>query len=100
MLVLSLSPRLSFYCTNEQYSRGAGSLSRPPKVMEERTQLTEQLGLLRSQNQMLAKQVQQYEAIGTIDEITELGKTSEALRGCFENPRSCLRSYLCKNEPG
>ena len=24
----------------------------------------------------------------------------ELLRGCFENPRGCLRSYLCKNEPG
>ena len=29
--MLSLSPRLPCYCTNEQYSRGAGSLSRPPQ---------------------------------------------------------------------
>jgi hypothetical protein len=47
------------------------------RVMEERTQLTEQVGLLRSQIGMLTKQVQQYEAIGTIDEITALGWTAE-----------------------
>ena len=28
------------------------------------------------------------------------GSCREALRACFENLRGCLRSYLCKNEPG
>jgi hypothetical protein len=65
----------------EDKVRIEGDLAR---VMEERTQLTEQIGLLRSQNQMQAKQLQQYEAIGTIDEITALGKTSEALTQTVE----------------
>jgi hypothetical protein len=54
------------------------------RVMEERTQLTEQVGLLRSQNQMLAKQVQQYEAFGSTDELTELGRLSEGLTQTLE----------------
>jgi hypothetical protein len=67
------------------------------KVMEERTQLTEQIGLLRSQNQMLTKQVQQYEAIGTVEDITELGRTSEALTQTVEAKNQTI-TRTCERE--
>jgi hypothetical protein len=55
-------------------------------MMEAQTPLTEQVSLLRSQNQMLAKQVQQYEAFGTVEEITELGRTAEKQRRGGDDP--------------
>ena len=67
------------------------------RVMEERTQLTEQVSLLRSQNQMLSKQVQQYETIGTVDEISELGRTAETPRRGGVLPPHC---GSCQRFPG
>src|SRR5439155_21535655 len=60
------------------------------RMMEERGQLTEQVGLLRNQNQLLAKQMQQYESFGTTDELKELGQLAEGLTQTVDAKKSTI----------